>query len=116
MIELYPAHHEMDVIHFINLTDEISEQSHKDTKLKQLRKRRGLSQTELAEHLRSVQMYEQFVNDIDKAQARTLFSLLRVLGCILRIYWKIQLLKTNLLFRCQGEADIDSLKNFRCFN
>ena len=85
MIELYPIYHEMDVTHFINLTDEISEQSHKETKLKQLRKRLGLSQTELAElsgvNLRSVQMYEQFVNDIDKAQARTLFTLSRVLGC-----------------------------------
>ena len=31
--------------------------------------------------LRSIQMYEQKVNDIDKAQARTVYKLSRVLGC-----------------------------------
>lgn len=31
--------------------------------------------------LRSIQMYEQKSNDIDKAQARTLYKISRVLGC-----------------------------------
>ena len=56
-----------------------------DTKLKQIRESRGISQTELAEmsgvKLRSIQMYEQKVNDIDKAQSQTLYKLSRVLGC-----------------------------------
>ena len=56
-----------------------------DTRLKQMRENRGLSQSELAEKsgvkLRSIQMYEQRVNDIDKAQSQTLFKLSRVLGC-----------------------------------
>ena len=36
---------------------------------------------EIGVSLRSIQMYEQKVNDIDKAQARTLYKLSRVLGC-----------------------------------
>lgn len=50
-----------------------------------LRLSRGMSQSELAEasnvKLRSIQMYEQRVNDIDKAQAQTLYKFSRVLGC-----------------------------------
>ena len=46
---------------------------------------RGLSQSELSKRaeveLRSIQMYEQRRNDINKAQAETLFKLARVLGC-----------------------------------
>jgi transcriptional regulator with XRE-family HTH domain len=53
--------------------------------LKQIRESRGISQTELAEksgmNLRSIQMYEQKVNDIDKAQSQSLYKLSRVLGC-----------------------------------
>ena len=56
-----------------------------DTKLKRIRENRGLSQSELAKlsgvKLRSIQMYEQRVNDIDKAQAGTIYKLSRVLGC-----------------------------------
>lgn len=50
-----------------------------------LRESRGLSQAELAKisgvSLRSIQMYEQRVNDIDKAQAQTVYRLSRVIGC-----------------------------------
>ena len=56
-----------------------------DSKLKRIRESRGLSQSELAEqsgiNVRNIQMYEQRVNNIDKAQARTLYKLSRVLGC-----------------------------------
>ena len=56
-----------------------------ETRLKTIRENRGVSQTELAKlsgvSLRSIQMYEQKVNDIDKAQARTVYKLSRVLGC-----------------------------------
>ena len=44
-----------------------------------------LSQSELAEQsgikVRNIQMYEQRVNNIDKAQVQTLYKLSRVLGC-----------------------------------
>jgi len=56
-----------------------------ETKLKRIRESRGISQSELSEmsgvKLRSIQMYEQKVNDIDKAQAQTLYKISRVLGC-----------------------------------
>lgn len=56
-----------------------------ECRLKKLRENRGLSQSELARasgvSLRSIQMYEQRVNDIDKAQAQTVYKLSRVIGC-----------------------------------
>lgn len=57
----------------------------REPKLKTIRENRGLSQSELSMqsgvNLRSIQMYEQKVNDIDKAQGHTLYKLSRVLGC-----------------------------------
>ncbi len=65
--------------------EELYNASEGDSKLKRIRENRGLSQTELAKqsgvNLRNIQMYEQRGNDIDKAQARTLYKLSRVLGC-----------------------------------
>ena len=50
-----------------------------------IREARGVSQAQLAElsgvAKRSIQLYEQRVNDIDKAQSQTLYKLSRVLGC-----------------------------------
>jgi len=58
-----------------------------ETKLRSLREARGLSQRELSKisgvKIRSIQLFEQKVNDIDKAQAHTLYKLSRVLGCII---------------------------------
>lgn len=55
------------------------------TNLKKIRQARGLSQSKLAclaeVDLRSIQMYEQGRNDINKAQAGTLYKLARALGC-----------------------------------
>ena len=54
-------------------------------RLKVIREARGLSQIELAEasdmSLRAIQQYEQRRKDIDKAQARSVLRLARVLGC-----------------------------------
>ncbi|MEG1651709.1 MAG: helix-turn-helix transcriptional regulator [Oscillospiraceae bacterium] len=85
IISMYPVYHEMDVSQFITAMDNAIASIVSDTRLKQVRENRGLSQSELAEKsgvkLRSIQMYEQRVNDIDKAQSQTLFKLSRVLGC-----------------------------------
>ena len=85
IVLMYYIYHEMDITQFIDTLNQLYDKKDADTKLKQIRESRGLSQTELAVesgvHLRSIQMYEQKANDIDKAQAKTLYKLSRVLGC-----------------------------------
>lgn len=84
-IPLYSVYHEMDVSKFIETMDERCSTALPECRLKKLRESRGLSQSELAKisgvSLRSIQMYEQRVNDIDKAQAQTIYKLSRVIGC-----------------------------------
>ncbi|MBR4496149.1 MAG: helix-turn-helix transcriptional regulator [Acholeplasmatales bacterium] len=67
------------------------------TKLKIIRQAKGLSQSELANlakvDIRSIQMYEQKRNDINKAQAETLLKLSKVLGCNIE-----DLMEDNLSF------------------
>ena len=78
-------YHEMDISHFIDTMEEFYEAAEGDSKLKRIRENRGLTQTELAEQsgvkVRNIQMYEQRVNSIDKAQAHILYKISRVLGC-----------------------------------
>ena len=85
IIGMYSVYHEMDVTNFIDTMEEFYKAAEGDSNLKRIRESRGLSQSELAEqsgvNLRNIQMYEQRGNDIDKAQARTLYKLSRVLGC-----------------------------------
>ena len=85
IISMYSVYHEMDISHFIeDMNDKISG-IQRETRIKTIRENRGISQNELATlsgvKLRSIQMYEQKVNDIDKAQVQTLYKLSRVLGC-----------------------------------
>ena len=83
VLDLYRTLHESDVTKFFDVADRyfLSEQSN----LQRIRKARGLSQSELAKlsnvKLRSIQMYEQNKNDINKAQAETLLNLAKILGC-----------------------------------
>lgn len=85
IIPMYSVYHEMDVSKFIETMDERCLTELPECRLKKLRESRGLSQAELAKisgiSLRSIQMYEQRVNDIDKAQAQTIYKLSRVIGC-----------------------------------
>ena len=73
--------------HIIEVPDmeELYKAAEGDSNLKRIRENRGLSQAELAAqsgvNLRNIQMYEQRVNGIDKAQANILYKLSRVLGC-----------------------------------
>ena len=82
---MYSVYHEMDISKFIETMDEKCAATLPECRLKKLRESRGLSQAELAKisgvSLRSIQMYEQRVNDIDKAQAQTVYKLSRVIGC-----------------------------------
>ena len=85
IIGMYPLFHEMDISHFIDAVEKKCASAEHDTHLKIIREAVGLSQSELAfrsgVNLRSIQMYEQRANSIDKAQSGTLFKLARTLGC-----------------------------------
>ena len=85
IVGMYSVYHEMDITNFIDTMEDLYKAAEGDTNLKRIRKNRGLSQTELAEqsgiNARNIQMYEQRVINIDKAQAHILYKLSRVLGC-----------------------------------
>ncbi|MBQ8821274.1 MAG: helix-turn-helix transcriptional regulator [Lachnospiraceae bacterium] len=85
IIAMYNVYHEMDIGHFIEDMNKRYHAVELETKLKKIRENRGISQSELARlsgvNLRSIQMYEQKVNDIDKAQVGTVYKFSRVLGC-----------------------------------
>ena len=85
ILKMYKVYHEMDITNFIDDLDRMINNIELESKLKTIREYRGLSQSELAYlsnvSLRSIQLYEQKANDIDKAQAHTLYKLSNVLGC-----------------------------------
>ena len=85
IVLMYKAYHEMSAENFIEDLNKRLDMIETEPRLKTIRENRGVSQSELAKlsgvNLRSIQMYEQKINDIDKAQAGTLYKLSRVLGC-----------------------------------
>ena len=85
IVSMYHVYHEMDIEHFIEDMNRNYDSVERETHLKTIRENRGISQAELAKlsgvSLRSIQMYEQKINQIDKAQAGTVYKLSRVLGC-----------------------------------
>lgn len=85
IISMYSVYHEMDIGCFIEDMNKKYYAVVQETRLKTIRENRGISQAELARlsgiKIRSIQMYEQKVNNIDKAQAGTVYKLSRVLGC-----------------------------------
>jgi len=85
IIGMYRIYHEMDIMRFVEDMEGRYNTAAKDSNLKRIREKRGLSQSELAGqsgvNLRNIQMYEQRGNNIDKAQAQILYKLSRVLGC-----------------------------------
>lgn len=82
---MHRVFHEMDFSHFVEEVDRRLNEARPASRLQTIRQQRGLSQSQLAElsgvNVRNIQLYEQGVNDIDRAQARTLYRLARVLGC-----------------------------------
>lgn len=85
ILNMYNVYHEMDINNFIDDFDKMLNNIELESKLKIIRERYGLSQNDLAKlsnvSLRSIQLYEQKVNDIDKAQANTLYKLATALSC-----------------------------------
>ena len=80
IILMYKVFHEMDITAFVESMEKRYNEVEIETKLRSLREARGLSNISGVK-LRSIQLFEQKVNDIDKAQAHTLYKLSRVLGC-----------------------------------
>lgn len=80
--KLYITYHEMDERH---LKDYLSARLGVKSKLKEMRLKRRLSQSQLAYlsdvNIRNIKTYEQNENDINKAQVNILLSLARVLNC-----------------------------------
>ena len=85
IINMYPLLHEIDITRFYEHMDNLFINYKADTKLKNIRESRNLSQNELANisgvNIRNIQLYEQKVNDIDKAQVKTLYRLSIALNC-----------------------------------
>ena len=85
VILMYSVYHEMDITKFIETMEAKCSEPLREPRLKAMRESRGLSQAELAKEsgvkLRNIQMYEQRANNIDKAQAQTVYKLARVIGC-----------------------------------
>lgn len=85
LLAVYPTLHEADISKFVDVCDAVIERQHKETHLKTVRKARGLTQAELARKsgvsLRSIQLYEQRVKDINKASCISIFNLAKVLSC-----------------------------------
>ncbi len=85
ILAMYKIYHEMDLSNFVEDMKNRYNAAEIETNLKRIRSARGISQNELASlsgvKKRSIQLYEQRVNDIDKAQAHTLYKMARVLGC-----------------------------------
>ena len=82
---LYPTLHEASEEKFVEVANRIIAANTQSTKLQELRKNSGYSQSELAErsgvNKRMIQQYEIGAKDINKAAGTTLLALARVLGC-----------------------------------
>lgn len=85
ILALYSPYHEMDIRHFADKMTELCRAAEPDTKLKLMRKKANLSQSQLAAMsgvpLRTIQQYEQRQKNINKAQAEYVVMLSRVLCC-----------------------------------
>ena len=79
---MYHPYHEMDITSFFERMDELMKFS-QNTNLKLMREKRKISQSALAKksgvNIRNIQLYEQKVNDIDKAQVQIIIKLAKAL-------------------------------------
>ena len=80
---LYNPYHEMDIRHFVDKMNALYGET--DSKLKLLRTKAGLSQSQLAQltgiPVRTLQQYEQRQKNINKAQGEYMLTLSKVLCC-----------------------------------
>jgi DNA-binding Xre family transcriptional regulator len=85
IVKLYPTLHEVDITKFYTVAEDLIAKKNTQSNLKRIRTAAGITQKKLAEEsgvtLRSIQVYEQYNKDINKAQAITLAKIARALGC-----------------------------------
>lgn len=85
VVDVFYPLHEAGEDKFFEFINSNLNKENKETNLKTYRKLNKMSQNELAEisgvELRSIEMYEQRRNDINKAQSITLYKLSKALGC-----------------------------------
>jgi DNA-binding Xre family transcriptional regulator len=85
MIDMYPAYHEMDVMHFVDRIQGELLVEFPHTRLRMRREACGFSQSELASEsevpLRQIQLFEQKQRDINKTAAETILRLSKALNC-----------------------------------
>ena len=83
VISCYSPYHEMDVSRFCEHLDELYRATHRESRLKAARERRGMTQEELSAAanvpIRMLQHYEQRVKVLGKAAFDTVFRLARAL-------------------------------------
>lgn len=85
IVAKYSVYHEMDISRFLEdfMRELVAENV--ESNLRRLRRASGLSQSGLARasgvNIRNIQLYEQGVQDINKASASTLAAIARVLSC-----------------------------------
>ena len=105
VIEMYHPYHEMNISHFIIEMDRRYQERTGKTRLERIRTMRGLSQDELSEksevNLSSIQMYEQRISCIDKAQAQTLYRLAHALSCTMEELLEDPLLEGDAILNVQ---------------
>lgn len=83
LLSMYSTLHEADITKFVSECDRLIKAYYPETNLKRIRKMRGMTQAQLSSSsgvsLRSVQLYEQRVKDINKASIEAVYRLSRVL-------------------------------------
>lgn len=81
----YPTYHEMDIARFLDDFMRELESVQTEPNLRRIRRAVGYSQSELARrsgvNVRNIQLYEQRVQDINRASAASLAELARCLAC-----------------------------------
>ncbi len=83
LLFMYPTLHESDITKFVDECDKLVKAYYTETNLKRIRKMRGMTQSGLSYlsgvGLRSIQLYEQRVKDINKASIDAVYRLAKVL-------------------------------------
>ena len=85
VVGLYASHHEMDITRFYDELDRRYRTAHPETRLREFRRRAGLTRDELGARAqvsaRLIEQYEQRRRDINAARADSFLSLAKALRC-----------------------------------